>query len=139
MGKSVFMQYTEKTVKESVKDINNILIDYQARAISFQYRDKEVIGISFILECEGKEIPIKLPIKVEKVAIALKKKRISASEDRVKRIAWRMNFRLVEALCAYSVSEQAEFAELFLPWAILQGEKTFFQLFKEKGLKLLEK
>ena len=75
----------------------------------------------------------------EKVAIALKKKRISASEDRVKRIAWRMNFRLVEALCAYSVSEQAEFAELFLPWAILQGEKTFFQLFKEKGLKLLEK
>ena len=134
------MQYTEKTVRQSIDDIHAVLVDYNAKAISFKYENQEIIGISFILEVDGVDIPYKIPCKWREVLGLLLEKRKDTQKLRedAKRIAWRTNFKLVEALCAFSISRQAEMAELFLPWMAIQGDKTLYEKFKESGFKLLK-
>lgn len=138
---------TEKTVGE----ITSLLIRKGARSITTQFSDSgEMVAISFLMPVGGVAINFLLPSNVDGVANAMLKdepwsrKRqlnqlayIGKIRERAKWVAWRILKDWVQAQMALIDSNQAEAAQLFMPFAQQHDGRTMYQLFVEGNQKLL--
>lgn len=131
----------------SVQHIEDRLVRFGAKNIMKIYDDnKRLEGIYFIVNTpQGKDIPFKLPAKVdnvEKVLRGLVKRHKTNTVDRLKeqaeRTAWKIVSDWVDIQLSLIELTQVEMMEIFLPYVWFPAEKqTYFERLKGNGFKLL--
>ena len=133
-----------KTIGEIEKSLavmgaKQILKDYDAGG--------HVVAISFLISYNGKNIPIRLPINLLKIQSIfnelveekeLPRKYLNNTEQ-ARRTGWRIIKDWLEAQLTIIKIRQAELTEVFLPYVVVKGEKTLYEVMKEKGLMLEDK
>jgi hypothetical protein len=138
---------TERTVGE----ITALLIRKGARSITTQFSETgEMVGISFVMAVGGLPINFLLPSNVDGVAGVMLKdepwnwKRkldelayIGKIRERAKWVAWRILKDWVQAQMALIDSNQAEAAQVFMPFAQQNDGRTMYQMFVEGNQKRL--
>jgi len=134
------------SVINSINLIENRLVSAGATHIGKVYDKERVKGITFQIPVNGIPILFKLPTKSEAVFKVLwkevrkprpeTKKNIELQSERT---AWKILADWVDIQITMITLEQAEFIEVFLPYAF-DGvtNKTFFEKMKESQYKLLE-
>ena len=63
--KTLYMETTKKEPEETSAEIERLLKEYNLVKYLKDYQDGEVVGCIFSIQMNGKEIPIKLPIRWE--------------------------------------------------------------------------
>jgi hypothetical protein len=138
------LNYTTKIAEEkTVGEIMGILGKQMARSIRIDYDERgRPKAISFMLVVKEQQIPFQLPCNFEGVMRTMvkeykdqwtrtQKQKNPEYQAQVRRVAWRIVKDWVEAQMALVQAEQAELAEVFLPYAVRRDGRTFFQHFME--------
>lgn len=134
-------------VSRSVQHIEDKLVSCGARNILKDYDEKgRISGILFIIEINGRKTPFKLPAKVENVERNLRSMRKKPPKTsqlqeirlQAERTAWKIISDWVDIQMSLIELDQAEFMEIFLPYAYDgMSKQTYFQMVKENNFKLL--
>jgi len=130
----------------SVQRIEDLLVKHGAKNILKLYDQQKLTGIAFIISIDGRDIPFRLPARVDRVEQRLRKsiKRprsgtMNKISDQATRTAWRLLSDWVEVQISLIELDQAELIEVFLPYMYDPSkEQTFFEKIKKDGFKLLE-
>lgn len=140
--------YTSKVpASKSIQYITNKLVLNGARKIQQDYSvDGRLVGIAFIIEVAGREIPFKLPARIaecEKVLLGMKSARtLRQGADKIpaqaERTAWKIISDWVEAQMAMIELAQVEMMEVFLPYVYdAAKDQTFFESLRASNFKHL--
>lgn len=130
---------TNKTIGE----IQEILSKHGANAIMTEYKDGEVIGLSFKIMTPRGEIGVKLPSNTERVLQVLKNQRKNNNQvkdtlDQATRVAWRIIKDWLDAQMAILETEMVEMEEIFLPYIMNKKRQTLYEAFQSNSLMLDE-
>jgi len=131
-------------VEVTVLRIEKVLVKYGASRVVKEYRDGEVVGLTFSIQnpATGKELRVGLPANPHAVFKVLTRDRILTStalkrfEGQARRTAWKIMQDLVEVQLSMIEMVQAEFVQIFLPY-IFVNDRTFYESLKEGGFKML--
>lgn len=130
----------------SVSHIEEKLASHGAQSVVKKYEDKRLVAVSFFMQIQDKLIPFMLPAKTEQVKKLLhsnvkrpRKGTIDKLTEQSERTAWKIISDWVDAQMALVELQQAEIAEIFLPymWNEKSGQ-TFYQIASDKGFNMLE-
>jgi len=134
---------TQISIEKTVMEIESILIKFGAQGIYKEYKGSVLYGIMFYLLKDGKKIPFKIPMPMEKTrTIVMKavnegklpKKYLSEPlrTEQGGRVAWRIIKDWIDSQLSLLEMEFAEATEILLPYAFNVVEnKTMYQLFNE--------
>jgi hypothetical protein len=126
--------YTTKVNEHrSVAEIQGTLAGKGARSIVIDYDNGIPLAVRFTLLLQDQLIPFRLPCNVDGVFRAIageykdryaraKYERNPANREHARWIAWRIVKDWVEAQMAIVEAEQAELAQVFLPYAVVGQE-----------------
>lgn len=137
---------TQIDVYKTIGEIQGILVENGAQKIMFDYEGKQPVTIRFMISTATAEnISICLPARPKSVQKVLEQmKREKGSRMQVKptfeqacRVAWRIIKDWLEAQMSLIQTEQAEMAEIFLPY-LTDGGRTFYEVVKGNGFMLPE-
>lgn len=131
---------TNKTIGE----IQELLSKHGANAIMTEYKNGEVIGLSFKIMTPHGEMGVKLPSNTEKVLQVLKNQRKNNNQvkdtlEQATRVAWRIIKDWIDAQMAILETEMVEMEEIFLPYMLNNDGHTLYEKFKNDQLMLSEK
>lgn len=117
---------------KTVLEIQAILVKAGAASVKIDYEDREPVAVFFLAKVGDSHIPFRLPAHWEGVFQIIKQPgskvpRSSRTPKQAKRIAWRIVKDWCEAQMAFIESEQASLAQLFLPHAVSQNGRTFYE------------
>ena len=137
---------SEVPASRSVLRIEEQLMKHGAKNIMKIIEQQKLIGIAFIIPIGGVDTPFRLPARIDRVELQLKKliKRprkgtLSKVSEQAARTAWKILADWVDIQMALVELDQAEFGEVFLPYMYdYQKEETFFDKMKASGYKMLE-
>lgn len=129
----------------SIAKIEKLLVSIGANNINKQYKDEQLVAVSFLVNVNGTTLVFKLPAKIAMVEKVLREevkrpraetyKRIAVQSERT---AWKIVCDWVEIQATMINLQQAEFAEIFLPYAYdVKNDQTFYEKLKETGFKQL--
>ena len=129
----------------SVNNIENKLVAFGAMNILKLYTDKKLSGLCFILPVGNKEIPFKLPSRIDRVEITLKNliKRprpgtLEKISKQAERTAWKILSDWVDIQISLIELQQVDFLEVFLPYVYDPNkETTFYEKIKANNFKQL--
>lgn len=140
---------TEISVDKTIAEIKTILRAKQARAITEVYNNAgEITAVEFVYDTGWGPRPFLLPAKSEAV-LALMVERHNANlnkwhrsywnpdkppqsvREQAKRTAWRTIKDWVEAQMALMATRQVTFEQIFLPYALVDGNRTMFDVYNE--------
>ena len=147
MKKLIKNYTTEVPVEKTLIEIQEILRKNGARAIAVEYDEAgNVKEIFFKVIVHEKELPFRLPAKAESVYQALWGEKQEWEQDRygaiwrqqAERIAWRVCKTWLEAQISLINLEQATIQEVFLPYLLIEEQKTLYQAMEEKHFLLPE-
>jgi hypothetical protein len=130
---------TDIPVERTVTEIQKILSENGASAIAIEYEDGAITDIFFKVKRNGKDLPFRLPVKVEGVFQALWGGKAAWEYTRygtgwrkqAERIAWRICKTWLEAQITLINLEQAKLEEVFLPYLVMAGDKTLFETMEQ--------
>lgn len=124
---------------KTVSEIEYILMVHGAKAILKDYDGGKIIGLSFLIDRCDKQIPIRLPAKIDQCLEVLKiekkknpKKNIKDTYDQAERVAWRILKDWIEAQMAIIDINMVQMEEVFLPYIRTPDGRTFYQQIEEK-------
>jgi len=129
-------------VNRSVQYITDKLVRHGARNIMQLYNDhQQLTGICFIIKQEGKDMPFKLPARVDNCEKVLKAQVRRPGPDTYKKIreqaertAWKLVSDWVDIQMSLIELDQVEFMEVFLPYVYFPAQgKTYFEQLKGSG------
>ena len=139
--------YTSKVpASRSLENIERLLVDAGATHIArFYDGEKKVVGVLFQINMGGKPVTFKLPSRPDRVLKEMEKGRRRMRSESQKRLgeqaqrtAWKILFDWVSVQVSMVLLEQAEAAEVFLPYVYDSvKDQTLFERVKESGYKLL--
>ena len=130
---------TQINANKTIGEIQAILAKKGANQISVDYENGQPAGLRFQIVFLDQPVYFRLPCNVEGVYKSLCNSKVPSSKrtlDQARRVAWRIIKDWVEAQLAIVESNQAEMAEVFLPYAIDKEDRTFFQSFSEQRKQL---
>jgi len=143
--KSLFMETTQIPASKTIGEIQEFLTASGATAVmvSNNPETRQPVALSFKFPVNGQEIPFRLPARIEPVFAYLQKKRSPRTRskqegsdvEQARRVAWRQILRWVEAQFALIETGMVEAAEVFLPYAQVGIDTTFYQTIKEKNFR----
>lgn len=142
--------YTTSIAEEkTVGEITGLLASKGARQVQINYDEQgRPQAICFVLLLAGFPVQFKLPCNFEGVFRSLAREykdrgarqRFERSQESMyqsRRVAWRIIKDWVAAQLALVEAEQAQMAEVFLPYAVHESGQTMFQRFVENHCKAL--
>lgn len=146
--------YTSKVpVDRSVRNIEKLLINCGAFEILKEYKDGNLIYISFNKKIDTKVFHFRIPANVDavyRVLLSGRTQHITAlGKDKLyqqaSRTAWRTAHEWVQIQLSYIEMEQAEFMQLFMSHLLVVGKnnivKPYYEVIKDsefKDLTLIE-
>ncbi len=131
---------------KSVAMIEHLLVQLGAERIHKGYIGGNLKSISFSIKVGENVIPFQLPANVDAIdAYLLNQYRRSPNNTQrenaraqAERTAWKLMYEWVHIQASMIEMNQAEFIEVFLPYAYrADKDKTFFELLKGEGYKQL--
>ena len=129
---------------KTVSEIEYILMKHGAKAILKDYDNGSLIGLSFLIDRNGQQIPIRLPAKINQCLTVLEKekkaspgKRIIATYEQAEKVAWRILKDWVEAQMALIDINMAQMEEIFLPYIQTNTGKTMYEAIEERKFMLI--
>jgi hypothetical protein len=132
---------TEIDGKRTALEIQGLLSLKGAQRVSVDYDTQgEPIAIEFMISVHSQPVWFRLPCNVAGVHKALQNQKIERrykSEPQARRVAWRIIKDWIEAQLAIVEANQAEVAEVFLPYVIDREGQTMYARFKESQQKQL--
>lgn len=138
--------YTTKIqVEKTLGAINGKLMHAGAGSITtlFDPARRVPIGIEFSISTKHGERDFRLPARIEAVHRVLNEQyeegyieRRFASREQAARVGWRILLDWLDAQLAILETEMVEVEELLLPWMVLDGERTAYQVLEERRLAL---
>lgn len=124
---------------KTVSEIEYIIAKHRAKSIMKNYEGESITGLSFLIDIGNKQIPVRLPIKIDECLEVLKKEKknsprsnIKATREQAERVAWRIMKDWVEAQMAILDIEMVRFEEIFLPYIETNTGKTIYERLEEK-------
>lgn len=121
---------TSIKAEKTIMEIQQILVKHGATKIVTDYSDKIPKSVTFCIELKGQIIGFSLPAKYNGVLNAMKSDRKVprrlVNDEQAVRVSWRIIKDWVEAQMAIVEAELAEFAEVFLPYAITKEGNTLY-------------
>ena len=136
---TIYMGTTKIPPEKTAGEIQQLLGSKGACHILFEYREKEVMALTFSVLVRGKEVAFRLPIRWENYYELLKSRPRAKipKTDQAKRTAWRVVLRWVQAQFALIETDMATLDEVMLPYA-MWGDQTLYEKLAENQFKLLE-
>lgn len=132
---------------KSVSYIESKLVSYGAKNILKLYKDKKLEGIAFIVEVNGKELPFRVPARIEKIEELFKRRltrrryheaTLKNIKEQAERTAWKLLSDWVDVQMSLIELDQVEFLEVFLPFVYdPTKEQIFFEKLKDSQFKML--
>lgn len=117
--------------------INDLLADFQAEAVMFEYRDLEgeriIKSIAFKVNFNGKDIGIKLPLEWEKTAEVLKQQRAYKNDYHAYRVSLFNLMEWLDAQLAMLTCQKVELPQIFLPYVQSNDGRTLYEVVKQSG------
>lgn len=138
--------YTSQVAaSRSVQHIEDRLVSHGAMNILKLYEEKRLVGVAFILCVGGKQIPFRLPARIDNVEKVLrgqvKRPRsgtLSNIRAQAERTAWKLLADWVEIQVSLVELQQVQFMEVFLPYVYDHAkQQTFFEKLEQTGFKQL--
>lgn len=146
MKKTLFMETTKINAARTVGEIHATLVRAGARQVASQYDDDGVIvGLTWTMRVNGSDVAFKMPARMEPVYYLLAGRIAGIIDDRreqelrqkAKRVAWRQLLRWTEAQLAMIDTGMVSGQEVFMPYAVSRNGQTLFEVFQDRGQKLL--
>ena len=138
MKKLIKNYSTEVPLEKTIMEIQTLLSQNGATGIAFDYDGTgKLTAIFFRIAVEGKQLPFRLPGKPQQVYSALfagMQYESRLREERMKkaeRIAWRICKLWLEAQITHINLDQAKPQEVFLPYLVMPGNKTLYEVMEE--------
>lgn len=133
---------TSISAAKTVGEIQGILGKHSARSIFSDYDEfGNITALGFLLMLEGKPLNFRLPCNVDGVLAALHQQKgvpnSLRNRDQARRVAWRIIKDWLEAQLALVEAQQAEMAEILMPYALSSDGRTAYQIFRESHVKQL--
>jgi len=132
------LNYTTKIRPDrSVAEIQKILGQNGAHRVSLGYEGGRIASVEFSLQVNGHGVDFRLPSNPAGVLAAMQKQRVPRTyltDDHAESVAWRIVKDWIEAQLALVEAQQAQMAEVFMPYAVVRGQ-TMFQLFEKQAAK----
>jgi len=123
----------------TASEIECILVKHKAKSIMKNYEGESITGLSFLIDTGFRQLPIRLPVKVDECLKILKKekrenprKQIKDTREQAERVAWRILKDWVEAQMALLDIEMVRFEEIFLPYIETDNGRTIFERLEAK-------
>lgn len=125
--------------------IEELLVEVGAKNINKEYAEQKVTAFYFLIDVNNKSQLFKLPVKseaVEKILISQYKKptkeHFIKAKAQAERTAWKIICDWVEIQCTLIKLEQAELAQVFLPYCYNpKSNKTLWEEVKGSDFKML--
>ncbi len=140
MNKTLYMETTKKTPEETGSEIAALLKGYNLTKFMVNYEDGDISGCVFGLKVDGKDVPIKLPVRWEPLWEMAQngETRYIKDKEQAQRVAWRQSLRWIQAQLAMIDIKQVDVAEVFLPYMLVSENKTLYQHMAANDMKLIE-
>ncbi len=131
--------------EKSILHIERALVSHGAKNIFKNYGSGRLIGFAFGIEINGKEVPFKIPARIDRVEKRLKETVKKPHKGTMKRIgeqaektAWKILADWVDIQMTLVDLDQVELMEVFLPYAYdAIKNQTLFDKVKNGTFKLL--
>lgn len=139
----LFMETTQVSDQRTAAEIQSLVATKGATKIQVDYLHGQVEGLSFCFMVGEQEVPFRLPCRWQSVVALLRRsnrnpRKGDTYETWGRRVAWRQLLRWVEAQLALIETGMVKTEEVFLPYAIMMGQKTVFEMFAEKQFLLTD-
>lgn len=132
----------------TVGEVQSILANAGADAVGVRYRNREPVGVSFILNTLAGVRSFALPINVDAVHKILVKqqaagelprignisKTMMTSRPHAERVAWRVAKDWLEAQLAIIEAGMASLDQVMLPYLVIEGDQTLYDQYKVREL-----
>ncbi len=122
---------TSVDCEKTISEIQKCLAKHGATKIVTDYENSIPSSVTFCLPINGRMIGYVLPANYRGVLKTMKNdKKVPNSkctEEQARRVSWRIVKDWVQAQMAIVESEQADMAEVFLPYAVTKTGDTMYQ------------
>ena len=126
---------------KTVGEIGRLLAGKGATGILTEYTDGEPSAVAFQIIQGGRQFRYRLPCRAKAVHAVLgreyragKVERRFTSEQHALRVAWRIVKDWIEAQLALIESGMADTAEVFLPYQLMEGDQTMYEVMQQRLL-----
>lgn len=132
------LNYTTKVdVYTTIGAIQGCLVKHGARKIMQDYDSEgKPQALCFAIDTNFGVRGIKLPANVDAVYKVLTNQKVKCDREQAERVAWRILKDWVEAQMAILESQMVEIDEIFLPYMLVKGGATTYELYKSNQLLL---
>lgn len=119
-------------------NIQKMLVGAGARQIMFEYDDNGLsTGITFVVNTPKGQIPVKLPVRLEKIRRVFDRDGVSYRDEmQPYRTGWKNIHDWIDAQLALLDTEMVKLEEIFLPYMATPDGHTFFEVMENKGFML---
>ena len=124
---------------KTVSEIEYILMKHKAKSIMKECEGESIVALSFLIDTGMRQVPVKLPIRVDECLKVLQKekrenprKQIKDTREQAERVAWRILKDWVEAQMALLDIEMVRLEEIFLPYIVDKSGQTLFEKISEQ-------
>jgi tRNA nucleotidyltransferase/poly(A) polymerase len=131
--KKLIKNYTTTiSVERTIAEIQKLLAENGARGIATEYDENgHIKDVFFKIIIDEKELPYRLPVKTDKVVIALQQEGLKSYTKNSEAIAWRICKTWLEAQITLINLQQAKIDEIFLPYLVMPNQKSLYEHVKE--------
>jgi len=136
------LNYTTQVMSEkTVMEIQQILARAGAKTISVDYDELgQPSAVTFVVQILGRWVNYRLPSNFKGVQTVLQLDPAVPNKFKTAAQAQRVAWRIIKEWCAAQMAlieaNQAELAEIFLPYAVMDSGRTLFQEFRSGTLLL---
>lgn len=127
----------------TVADVEHLLMEHGANAVLKQFEDGRITGLSFMVSVNGRQLPIKLPVRIQEVLEAMKrdkrehpKKQIKLTIEQAEMVAWRQILDWVEIQMQMIELGQMSMAQIFMPCIQGPSGETMYERLESSGFLL---
>jgi hypothetical protein len=140
------METTEIAAEKTAGEIISALVSAGANQINTEYENGAIKGLRWIMRINGQDALFAMPARIEPVYKIFKSRlrntylsdqEKARLQEKARRVAWRQLLRWVQAQLAMIDCGMAEAAEVFFPYIQAAPNQTLFEVFKDRGLKML--
>jgi hypothetical protein len=132
---------TAVTARQSIGEIQGMLVAHGAKHILIDYDGEEPVGLAFIVPTAYGDTPFRLPANIDRVQGVLSRQRVRSRvpKDMASRVAWRILKDWVRAQMAILETEMVTIDQVFLPYMqVGESGKILYDVMLDHHLQLPE-
>ena len=125
---------------KTVAEVEYMLMQHGATAVMKQFDDGRITALAFCVNVNGRQIPIKLPVRVPEVLEALRRdkkahpqKKIVCTMEQAEKVAWRQIRDWVEVQMQMIELEQMTMIQIFMPCIQDRHGQTMYERLESNG------